>query len=167
MHCTHARGRWPCAAKARTTLSNVPGNCADPVSDSAVRACRMMLQRTRSTYSEVGNATSHSKMTHAPMRGCVLQQTSCHWPRTFAADLLNTPAAYVHLFGREAQLKLIDRISHFERRRAELLSELPPHLQQVITARQSSAGEEPGAEKWVFPDAILDEAATIAQWDAP
>ena len=62
---------------------------------------------------------------------------------------------------------MIDRISHFERRRAELLSELPQHLQQVIIARQSSACEDPGAEKWVFPDAILDEAATVAQWDAP
>ena len=97
----------------------------------------------------------------------MLQRMSCRRPRSFPTDLLKTPAAYVHLFGREAQLKLVDRISHFERRRAELLSQLPQHLQQVITARQSSACEDPGADKWVFPDAILDEAATIAQWDPP
>ena len=155
---------------AQSTLSSVPCICADPVLCHFCSPCLQddVAKNSFNIYRGEGcKATSHSTPIPASMCGCVLQLMSCRWRRVLATDLSTPPAAYVHLFGREAQLKLIERISHFERRRAELLAELPQHLQQVIAARQSSACEEPGAEKWVFPDAILDEAATIAQWDAP
>lgn len=67
--------------------------------------------------------------------------------------------AYVHIFGRDAQMKLVTRISHLERQHESLLAALPAAFQKQFHARHKQAAAEPGAEKWVFPNPILDEVA--------
>lgn len=56
MHWAHAMGSRLHTVKAQIMVSSGPGICADPVLQQfiAVHACRMMLPRTHSTYSEVG-----------------------------------------------------------------------------------------------------------------
>lgn len=65
--------------------------------------------------------------------------------------------AYVHLYGSQARLKLVERISALEAVRAALLGGLPKATQAHVLRRQRSAATEPGAEKWVFPSPIYDE----------
>ena len=44
-----------------------------------------------------------------------------------------------------------------EAQHAELLDALPDTFQQKFHKRRKQAAAEPGAEKWVFPQPILDE----------
>lgn len=66
-------------------------------------------------------------------------------------------AAYIHLYGLEAQVQLARRISELELRHSEMLSKLPEDFQRKFHSRRKQAAVEPGAEKWVFPQPILDE----------
>lgn len=67
-------------------------------------------------------------------------------------------AAYIHLYGLDAQLHLARRISALEAQHSEMLSRLPEDFQLKFHTRRKQAAAEPGAEKWVFPQPILDEA---------
>lgn len=71
----------------------------------------------------------------------------------------NIYRGYVHLFGVDAQLKLVERISEYEQRHSELLAQLDPGLQQAHLARRQDAAEQPDALRWVFPTPILEEVA--------
>lgn len=53
-------------------------------------------------------------------------------------------AAYIRIFGRDAQMQLIARISELERRHEFLLAALPPAFQQQFHARHKQAAAEPG-----------------------
>lgn len=71
----------------------------------------------------------------------------------------NVYRAYLHLFGQQAQLQLIDRIGQLETRHTELQAKLPAEIREKYLARQREAADVPGSEKWVFPQPIWDEAA--------
>ncbi|KAK9839710.1 hypothetical protein WJX81_007737 [Elliptochloris bilobata] len=71
----------------------------------------------------------------------------------------NIYRGYVHLFAEEAQLKLVERISHLEARHRALLRNLPEAVRMHFHARHSQASAVPGSGDWVFPRAILCEAA--------
>ncbi|KAF6258243.1 hypothetical protein COO60DRAFT_1138059 [Scenedesmus sp. NREL 46B-D3] len=75
------------------------------------------------------------------------------------ANSFNIYRGYIHLYGKDAPIKLAARISHLEARRALLLGQLPVDLQHKVLKRQKEAASEEGADKWVFPDPILDEPA--------
>lgn len=68
-------------------------------------------------------------------------------------------AAYIHVYGHDAQLHLARRISELESRHSEMLGRLPADFQRNFHSRRKQAAAEPGAEKWVFPQPILDEEA--------
>jgi hypothetical protein len=54
----------------------------------------------------------------------------------------------------------VERISGLETRHAELLAQLPPHLQTHYWARhQQAAGANQEGGRWMFPPLILDEQA--------
>mmetsp|Transcript_3962 Transcript_3962/g.9991 ORF Transcript_3962/g.9991 Transcript_3962/m.9991 type:complete len:323 (+) Transcript_3962:134-1102(+) len=75
------------------------------------------------------------------------------------ANSFNIFRAYVHLFGRRAELELVKRISTWEARHSELLQRLPARIQARVKARQAEAMREAGegAERWAFPQPVLDE----------
>lgn len=73
-------------------------------------------------------------------------------------ELLGLPAAYIHLYGKEAQLHLVQRIADFEQQHASLLGQLPSGIQDLVKQRHKDAASVSGSEKWVFPSPILDEA---------
>uniref|UniRef100_A0A383VVX6 Uncharacterized protein n=1 Tax=Tetradesmus obliquus TaxID=3088 RepID=A0A383VVX6_TETOB len=75
------------------------------------------------------------------------------------ANSFNIYRGFIHLYGKEAPTNLAARISHLEARRGMLLAQLPQGLQQKVLKRQREAATEEGADKWVFPDPILDEPA--------
>lgn len=79
----------------------------------------------------------------------------------YEEDVLNNSfnifRAYVHLFGQEAQLRLVERISEFEDRHRAALCELPKWMQEAYRSRQKQASSVPGSDKWVFPQPIYDE----------
>ncbi|KAF8063085.1 smkA [Scenedesmus sp. PABB004] len=79
------------------------------------------------------------------------------------ANSFNIYRGYIHLFGREAPMKLIERISALEAQRAAALAGLPAALQALVVKRQRDAAVEEGADRWTFPDPILDEAAFRAE----
>ncbi len=68
-------------------------------------------------------------------------------------------AGYVHVFGLEAQRHLMLRILALEKEHKQRLDSLPVEFSAAFDKRQKAASREPGAEKWVFPHAILDEEA--------
>lgn len=70
----------------------------------------------------------------------------------------NIYRCYVHLHGREAQLRLAERISRWEARHAELLQRLPPEARAAHTRRQREAAASEAALRWVMPTPIWDEA---------
>jgi hypothetical protein len=64
----------------------------------------------------------------------------------------------VHLFGRkDAELKLVERISNFERRHSQLLQQLPADWQERVLTRQKQAASGSGEPRWTFPSAIMEE----------
>lgn len=66
-------------------------------------------------------------------------------------------AAFVHLYGGEAELKLVERISRLEAEHRALLAQLPPEAQAHYWARHKQASAEEGADRWCFPAPIFDE----------
>ena len=54
-------------------------------------------------------------------------------------------AAYLHLFGKEAELQLIKHISEYEHQHQLLLSHLPASVQLKYKLRQRDAAEAPGS----------------------
>jgi len=71
---------------------------------------------------------------------------------------------YAHLFGADAPRMLVQRISNLEQLHAQLLAELPTHLQAHWLARHKEASAEGGScdgagSSWEFPSIIYDETA--------
>ncbi len=66
-------------------------------------------------------------------------------------------AAYVHLYGLEAQRHLMLRILLLEQDHEHRLKSLPDAFRTAFEKRRQAASREPGSEKWVFPQAILNE----------
>lgn len=60
------------------------------------------------------------------------------------ADGLQVRTGYVHLYGRGAQLALIDRIAELEARHAALLAQLPQQTRQKFRRRHAEASEAQG-----------------------
>lgn len=73
------------------------------------------------------------------------------------ANSFNIYRAYIHLYGKEAQIRLVKRIVDFEQQHANMLLRLPQQTQELVKLRQHEAASVAGSEKWVFPSAILDE----------
>lgn len=73
------------------------------------------------------------------------------------ANSFNIYRAYIHLYGREAQLHLVQRIADFEQQHAVLFAKLPDKVQALVKFRQQEAASVAGSEKWVFPSPIIDE----------
>lgn len=63
------------------------------------------------------------------------------------------------MHGREAELKLVERISQLEAQHMALLKQLPDHLQAHYWRRHKEASIGQGSERWVFPPLIYDEEA--------
>ena len=63
------------------------------------------------------------------------------------------------MFGLEAQRHLMLRILALEKEHERRLDSLPDEFRAAFEKRRKAASKEPGAEKWVFPQAILDEEA--------
>ena len=74
-------------------------------------------------------------------------------------NCFNIYRLYIHLFGKDAPLRLVERISALETKHALLLSGLPPETQAFYQRRMLAAAEGPGALRWTIPSPILDEAA--------
>ncbi|KAL3154541.1 hypothetical protein ABBQ32_013999 [Trebouxia sp. C0010 RCD-2024] len=74
------------------------------------------------------------------------------------ANSFNIYRAYTHIYGREAQLLLVQRIADFELQYETLLKLLPANVQELVKSRQKDAASVEGSNKWVFPAPILDEA---------
>ena len=79
------------------------------------------------------------------------------------SNSFNIYRLYVHLYGRKAPLRLVERISALETRHAELLGHLPTQLQDIYKTRMANAAEAPGALRWTFPTPILNESAYRAE----
>lgn len=73
------------------------------------------------------------------------------------ANSFNIYRAYIHMYGKGAQIHLVKRIVDFEKQHADMLSQLPQQTQELVKLRQHEAASVAGSEKWVFPSAILDE----------
>ena len=71
----------------------------------------------------------------------------------------NVLRCYVHLYGRDAPLRLVQRIGELEATRDALLAALPPEQQRHVKRRQVDAADEgEGALRWQLPPVVLDEA---------
>lgn len=73
-------------------------------------------------------------------------------------NCFNIYRAYVHLFGLEAELKLVCYIMELETQHSQLLACLPGDTQAFYQRRMVAAAEGPGALRWSIPAPILDEA---------
>ncbi len=104
-----------------------------------------------------------------------------------AANSFNILRCYVHLFGADAQMRLVrrawqwrtaatraykkksysdvawdlqvERISEFEAQHSRLLFALPDDLRAAHLERQKQAGKEAGTSSWSFPRLIFDEGS--------
>lgn len=56
----------------------------------------------------------------------------------------------MHIFGRDAQMQLVTRISHLERQHESLLAALPEAFQTQFHARHKQAAAEPGPGNFAF-----------------
>lgn len=81
-------------------------------------------------------------------------------------NCFNIYRLYVHLFGKEAPLRLVERISALETEHAELLSGLDSETQAFYQRRMVGAAEGPGALRWTIPSPILDEGAFRAEFSS-
>ena len=66
-------------------------------------------------------------------------------------------AAYVHLYGLEAQKHLMLRILMLEKDHRQKLEALPDAFRTAFEKRRQAASREAGSDKWVFPQPILNE----------
>eukprot|EP00210_Caulerpa_lentillifera_P009340 g8904.t1 len=69
----------------------------------------------------------------------------------------NIYRCYIRMFGKQAQMNLVQYITKVEQDRAVCLSQLNEELQGRIHSRQLEAATAPGSEKWIFPAPIYDE----------
>ncbi|KAK9822916.1 hypothetical protein WJX74_004414 [Apatococcus lobatus] len=75
------------------------------------------------------------------------------------ANSFNIFRGYVHLYGRDAELRLVEHITSCEEAHQKLLQQLPSSTQEKWQRRKKEASSVPGSEKWSFPQPILDEHA--------
>jgi hypothetical protein len=75
------------------------------------------------------------------------------------ANSFNFYRLYIHLFGHEAPLRLIEHISALESKHAELLSRLPTEIQQIYEKRKVDAaeGDDGSPTSWTIVNPILNE----------
>ena len=103
-----------------------------------------------------------------------LQQTAASWlPQTslltqftlivHQADASLTPAGYVHLFQKDAQLQLVRRITSLEQRHAELLMALPEDVRAKFRTRHASASEVPGGSILSAKQIIAPELSYVLE----
>ncbi|KAG2449853.1 hypothetical protein HYH02_005376 [Chlamydomonas schloesseri] len=81
----------------------------------------------------------------------------CDYEDDVVANSFNIFRCYIHLYGREAELKLVERISALESQHAKLLEGLPEQSQAHYWSRHQDACDGQGADRWVFPPPIYDE----------
>jgi hypothetical protein len=67
-------------------------------------------------------------------------------------------AGFVWLYGRDAQLKLVELISELEAEHARLLAALDAPTRARYWTRHADASAQPGSGRWAFPSPIYDEA---------
>eukprot|EP00877_Chromochloris_zofingiensis_P013833 jgi/Chrzof1/8703/Cz03g21080.t1 len=72
-------------------------------------------------------------------------------------DSFNIYRGYIHLFGEDAQMKLVQRISQLEHQRDDLLRQLPSDMQDSIHNRHKQAATGQGSDKWIFPKPVYNE----------
>ncbi|KAG2490904.1 hypothetical protein HYH03_010817 [Edaphochlamys debaryana] len=82
----------------------------------------------------------------------------CDYEDDVLANSFNIFRCYCHVYGREAELKLVERIGSLEARHRELLAGLPAAMREHHAARHEEACEGQGSDRWVFPSPIADEA---------
>lgn len=67
---------------------------------------------------------------------------------------------FVHLWGRDAPLRMAQRVGELEQQREQLLAQLPLEQQRHVRQRQvEAASEGEGGLRWQMPPIVLDEAA--------
>ncbi|PNW70419.1 hypothetical protein CHLRE_17g719050v5 [Chlamydomonas reinhardtii] len=81
----------------------------------------------------------------------------CDYEDDVVANSFNIFRCYIHLYGREAELKLVERIGALESQHAKLLAGLPEESQRHYWSRHQEACDGQGADRWVFPPPIYDE----------
>ncbi|CAL5221125.1 g3261 [Coccomyxa viridis] len=69
----------------------------------------------------------------------------------------NVYRGYVHVYGRDAPEKLMQRIVSLEEEHARLLGMLPPHQRSHFRRRHTSASSAQGSGNWTIPGPILSE----------
>ncbi len=82
-----------------------------------------------------------------------------------AANSFNIYRAFLHVFGRDADMQLIQRIGELEAVLDTLLQGLPEATQAAYRARQRSDAHAVGSERWVVPAAIWNEKSFQATLD--
>ncbi|GLC43652.1 hypothetical protein PLESTF_001616300 [Pleodorina starrii] len=75
------------------------------------------------------------------------------------ANSFNIFRCYIQLYGKEAELKLVERISSLEGQHGRLLAGLSEGAREHYWRRHREASEGQGSDRWVFPPPIYDEAA--------
>ena len=83
----------------------------------------------------------------------------CDYEDDVLRNSFNVLRGFVHLYGRDAPLRLAAHISRLEGEHARLLALLPRDLQDRWQQRKVEAATNDAALRWVFPPLILDEAA--------
>ncbi|KAG2437905.1 hypothetical protein HXX76_005521 [Chlamydomonas incerta] len=81
----------------------------------------------------------------------------CDYEDDVVANSFNIFRCYIHLYGREAEMKLVERIGALESQHAKLLAGLPEESQRHYWSRHEEACDGQGADRWVFPPPIYDE----------
>ncbi|GIL64075.1 hypothetical protein Vafri_18050 [Volvox africanus] len=74
------------------------------------------------------------------------------------ANSFNIFRCYIQLYGREAELRLVERISSLEEQHGRLLAGLTEDMREHYWRRHREASEGQGSDRWVFPPPIYDEA---------
>lgn len=79
------------------------------------------------------------------------------------ANSFNIFRAFLFMYGTNAELKLVERISQLEKRHKELLTKLPSYMQDHYWQRHKDIVARTGGESWVFPIPVYDEASYRAR----
>eukprot|EP00798_Chlamydomonas_sp_ICE-L_P019498 gene19498-26161_t len=74
-------------------------------------------------------------------------------------DLTDYEVAFVFLYGREAELKLVERIASLEAEHSKLLHQLPKAVQEQYWRRHGEASATLSSGSWIFPQPIFNERA--------
>jgi hypothetical protein len=146
LHCTLTM-RMSHASACPCTAPRVAALCADDYEDDVLKNSFNVFRGLRTGQ----HPNLHVQGSDAGRTSLLCCTAICRQTWTRLPQLCRCfRSAYIRVFGRDAQMRLIARISTLERQHETLLAALPTAMQQQFRARHKQAAAEPGQNRNVI-----------------